>query len=92
LAHDLAGYGIRVNAVSTDLTETSQLRYEAGLEAEEDPDRTTDDVLTEWASELPLDRLGQPRDLANAVLFLASDRAEYVVGTILRVSGGGNLQ
>lgn len=92
LAHDLAEYGIRVNAVSTDLTETSQLRYEAGIEAEDDPDRTTDDVLSEWASELPLGRLGQPRDLASAVLFLASDRADYVVGTILRVSGGGNLQ
>lgn len=92
LAHDLAGHGIRVNAVSTDLTETSQVRYEAELEAEEDADRTARDVLDDWASDLPLSRLGQPRDLANAVMFLASDRAEYVVGTILRVSGGGNLQ
>jgi len=92
MAHDLAHHGIRVNAVSTDITETSQLRYEAGLEAEDDPDRTTDDVLADWAADRPLGRLGQPRNLANAVLFLASDRAAYVVGTIFRVSGGGNLQ
>jgi NAD(P)-dependent dehydrogenase (short-subunit alcohol dehydrogenase family) len=83
LAHDLAGHGIRVNAVSTDLTETSQVRYEADLAAEDDPDRSVD---------LPLGRLGRPTDLADAVMFLASDRAAYVVGTVLRVSGGGNLQ
>jgi NAD(P)-dependent dehydrogenase (short-subunit alcohol dehydrogenase family) len=92
MAHDLAEFGIRVNAVSTDVTETSQLRYEAGLKAENDPDRTTDDVLKEWGEARPIGRLGQPKDLANGVLFLASDTASYVVGTILRISGGGNLQ
>lgn len=92
LAHDLAQHGIRVNAVSTDVTESSQLRHEAGLEAERDSERTTDDVLREWGEALPLGRLGHPEDLAHAVLFLGSDKAEYVVGTILRVSGGGNLQ
>ncbi|MFC6976624.1 SDR family oxidoreductase [Halomicroarcula sp. GCM10025709] len=40
----------------------------------------------------PLGRLGQPEDLADAVLWLASDRADYVVGDTVRVSGGGNLE
>lgn len=92
MAHDLAEFGIRVNAISTDMTDTSQLRYEAEQIAANDPDRTADGVYEEWADSLPIGRLGTPRDLASAVLFLASDRAEYVVGTILRVSGGGNLQ
>lgn len=112
LAHDLAPEGIRVNAVSTAMTETSQLRYEAGLEAESATEETADDqpaedatvdgstaensavedVLDEWGAELPMGRLGRPEDLADAVLYLASDRAAYVTGTVLRASGGGNLQ
>lgn len=92
MAHDLAEFGIRVNAISTDMTDTSQLRYEAEQIAAGDSSQTADDVYEEWADSLPAGRLGEPRDLANAVLFLASDRAEYVIGTILRVSGGGNLQ
>ena len=92
MAHDYAEHGIRVNAISTDVTDTYQLRYEAELIAEDDPDVEPEDVLKGWGDALPLKRLGQPEDLANAVLFLASDKASYVVGTILRVSGGGNLQ
>lgn len=91
MAGELAEHGIRMNAISTDVTETYQLRYEAEMAAEDDPDQTADDVLREWGETRPLGRLGQPSDLADAVLFLASDRASYVVGTILRVSGGGNL-
>lgn len=92
MAHDLARHGIRMNAISTDVTETHQLRKEARRAAEDDPDRTPEDVLREWGAARPLDRLGQPSDLANAVLWLASEQANYVVGTIVRVSGGGNLE
>lgn len=92
MAHDLAREGIRMNAVSTDVTESRQLRYEAERIAADDPDRTVEDVLEEWGNERPLGRLGQPSDVADAVLYLCSDAASYVVGTILRVSGGGNLQ
>jgi len=91
MAGELAEHGIRMNAVSTDLTDTRQVRLEARQEAKT-TDTTESDVVDEWASELPLGRMGHPSDLADAVLFLASDRAEYVVGTILRVAGGGNLK
>ncbi|MFB6136564.1 MAG: SDR family NAD(P)-dependent oxidoreductase [Halobacteriaceae archaeon] len=92
MAHDLAQHGIRMNAVSTDVTESYQLRKDARLIAEEREGVTEQDVLDEWAEERPLGRLGQPEDIGDAVCFLAGDTAEYVVGTILRVSGGGNLQ
>ncbi len=92
MAHELAEHGIRMNAISTDVTKTYQLRYEAEMIAENDPDRTPEDVLREWGKARPIGRLGQPEDLANAVLYLASDASSYVVGTILRVSGGGNLE
>lgn len=91
MAYDFAEYGIRVNAVSTDVTETHQLRKEA-REMAADSDQTTEGVLTSWAEARPISRLGQPEDLADAVLFLASNRADYITGHILRVSGGGNLQ
>jgi NAD(P)-dependent dehydrogenase (short-subunit alcohol dehydrogenase family) len=92
MAYDLAEYGIRMNAVSTDLTESFQSRWEAKREAATRDGVSPDDVLDQWAQERPLGRLGQPEDVANAVLYLASDSASYVVGEILRVSGGGNLQ
>ena len=92
MAIELAEHGIRMNAISTDATETYQLRHEAEMAAENDPDRTPEDVLREWGEARPIGRLGRPEDLANAVMYLASDAASYVVGTILRVSGGGNLE
>ncbi|EMA46847.1 3-oxoacyl-(acyl-carrier-protein) reductase [Halococcus morrhuae DSM 1307] len=91
LANDLAPHGIRVNAVSTDVTESRQLRYEAEIEARERR-ATTAEVLDEWGGARPLGRLGHPEDIADGVLFLASDKAEYVTGTVLRISGGGNLE
>lgn len=91
MAGELAEHGIRMNAVSTDLVETRQVRLEARLEA--DPTgRTADDVLDEWGADLPLGRVGQPSDIAAVVLFLTSDMADYVVGSTVRVAGGGNLQ
>lgn len=92
MAQELAEHGIRMNAVSTDVTETYQTRYEAEMEAKETPDATAEDILRERGEKRPLGRLGQPSDLADAVLFLASDSASYVVGDVLRVSGGGNLE
>lgn len=91
MAHEFAQYGIRVNAVSTDATDTYQLRL-AAEEVAEDTSRSVEEILEEWGRDRPAGRLGRPEDLADAVLYLGSDRASYVVGTILRVSGGGNLQ
>lgn len=92
MAQELAEHGIRMNGVSTDVTETTQLRHEAEQEAADDPDRTAEEILRARGERRPLGRLGQPEDLADAVLWLASDRADYVVGDIVRVSGGGNLE
>ncbi|WP_411968926.1 SDR family NAD(P)-dependent oxidoreductase [Haloferax sp. YSSS75] len=92
LAHELAPHGIRVNGISTASTLTPQLRSEAEDAARVDGSLSAQQVLDELGQEKPIGRLGQPKEIADAVMFLASDRAEYIVGDIIRVSGGGNLQ
>jgi NAD(P)-dependent dehydrogenase (short-subunit alcohol dehydrogenase family) len=73
-AIDLAEYGIRVNSVSPGLV-GDPVGKESGRDT-----RTTDQI--------PLDRLGEPEDVAGVVVFLASDLADYVTGIDVYVDGG----
>jgi len=45
-------------------------------------------ILEGMKARVPLGRMGEPRDIANAYLFLASDEASYISGAVLRVDGG----
>jgi NAD(P)-dependent dehydrogenase (short-subunit alcohol dehydrogenase family) len=76
-ARELARRGIRVNAVSPGLIETD-LHARAGL-----PDR-----LTRLVGGVPMARTGSAEEVAEAVLWLASDAASYITGAIVPVSGG----
>ena len=78
MALDLAPHGIRVNAVGPGVIETRMTERSLA-----DPERRA--MLL---SKVPLGRVGQPRDVANATLFLASDEASYITGTTLYVDGG----
>lgn len=78
MAIDLAPHGIRVNAVGPGVIETRMTERSLS-----DPQRRA--MLL---SKVPLGRVGQPRDVANAALFLASDEASYITGTTLYVDGG----
>lgn len=75
LARELAQYGIRVNAVAPGITETDMV---ASLPKE---------MIEPLIKTIPLGRIGTPRDVANAILFLASDMASYITGVILSVDG-----
>ena len=75
LARELGKYNIRVNAVAPGITRTDMV---AAL-----PKETIDAM----AAKIPLQRVGEPQDVANAFLFLASDMASYVTGEILSVDG-----
>ncbi len=94
MAHDLAGHGIRVNAVSTSQTDSYQLRksYVAGKEPEELTNEEIESAKAEYGERIPLGRVGEPEDVADGVLFLGSSAASYVTGHVLRVSGGANLE
>jgi NAD(P)-dependent dehydrogenase (short-subunit alcohol dehydrogenase family) len=76
-ARELAARGIRVNAVSPGLIETD-LHARAGL-----PDR-----LTRLVGGVPMGRTGSAEEVAEAVLWLASDAASYITGVIVPISGG----
>lgn len=76
LARELGPYHIRVNAVAPGVTRTDMV---ANL-----PQAMVDRLLPT----IPLGRMGEPEEVANAYLFLASDLASYVTGTVLHVDGG----
>ncbi|MEZ5935733.1 MAG: glucose 1-dehydrogenase [Alphaproteobacteria bacterium] len=81
-AVDLAPHGIRVNAVApgTIMTPLNEKVFE------EHPN--PDELIATWNRAHPIGRFGQPEEVAEAVTFLASDRASFITGEILRVDGG----
>lgn len=86
LANAFAAKGIRVNAVNPGLTATD--RVQEGLAAEARMSgRDVQAVLAEQIRSRPLGRIALPEDVANVVVFLASDRAAYVSGAVIGVDG-----
>ena len=75
LARELGPKGIRVNAVAPGITETDMMKAVPAA------------VIEPMIQRIPLRRLGQPEDIANAFLFLASEEASYITGVILSVDG-----
>ncbi len=75
-ARELGRHGIRVNAVAPGFTATEMVM------------QMPEKVLEGMRGRTPLGRLGEPLDIANAYLFLASDEASFVSGAVLRVDGG----
>ncbi|MXR52530.1 glucose 1-dehydrogenase [Halovenus sp. WSH3] len=81
VAAEVGPHGIRVNAVCPGITDTSMPRRNRSREEWEQ-------MKAEMAEEYPLKRLGEPEDIANAMLFLASDEADWITGEALVVDGG----
>ena len=75
LARELAGKGIRVNAVAPGVTHTDMV------------DALPDEVIKPLIATIPLGRMGEPEDIANGVVFLASDMASYISGVVLPIDG-----
>ena len=75
LARELGPKGIRVNAVAPGITETDMMKA------------VPKSVIDPMIAQIPLRRLGQPEDIANAFAFLASEEASYITGVVLSVDG-----
>jgi NAD(P)-dependent dehydrogenase (short-subunit alcohol dehydrogenase family) len=90
LALEVAADGIRVNAVAPGVVDTDLAR--GSMQGAADRRGVgLDTVIAERADAIPLGRLGVPEDVADCVLFLASDAARYVTGACLDVNGGLRL-
>ena len=76
VAKELAGRGITVNAIAPGFIETDMTAVV--------PEKAKDAML----QSIPVKRAGKPEDVANAVLFLASDMSSYITGQVLNVDGG----
>lgn len=75
LARELGSKGIRVNAVAPGITETDMMKA------------VPEEIIAPMVRQIPLRRLGQPEDIANAFAFLASEEASYITGVVLSVDG-----
>lgn len=75
LARELGPKGIRVNAVAPGITATDMMKA------------VPKEVIEPLIRQIPLRRLGQPEDIANAFVFLASEEASYITGVVLSVDG-----
>ena len=87
LAHELGPRGIRVNAVLPGYFLTDRVRGLAERRARES-DRSVEEVIEEMGRQVPLGRIGDPRELGYVVAFLLSRYASYVHGASLPVDGG----
>ncbi|WP_427338585.1 3-oxoacyl-[acyl-carrier-protein] reductase [Caloranaerobacter sp. DY30410] len=76
IAKEVAKKKVRVNAIAPGFIKTDMT------------DKLPDKVKEEYLSKIPLNRLGEPEDIANAVAFLASDLSSYITGQVLIVDGG----
>lgn len=78
LAKELGAFGITVNAVAPGLIETAMLKTSDAR----------DKIIDMAMGEMVLKRVGQPEDLANLIVFLASDKARHITGEVIKVDGG----
>ena len=75
LARELAPFGVRVNAIAPGITATDMVK------------NLPDEMIKPLIAQIPLGRMAMPLDMANAFVFLASDKASYITGEIMQIDG-----
>ncbi|MFC1500100.1 SDR family oxidoreductase [Candidatus Zixiibacteriota bacterium] len=87
IANEYGPMGIRANTIAPGYTLTERLD-ELAAEISDREGRSKEDIFNGWTASTPLRRLGEPREIGEAVAFLASARAAYITGQHLAVDGG----
>lgn len=80
--------GVRVNAVLPGTHETSRIKELVADAVERGEYDSYEEGLADWADDIPMERIGDPRELGDVVAFLASRRASFVNGVAIPVDGG----
>jgi len=87
LAQEVAGFGITVNAVLPGDVDTTMKQWGFQLESAA-MGKSYDEIVAETVGRIPLGRLEKPEDVANLVVFLASDEASFITGQAYNITGG----
>ena len=87
LANEYAKDNILVNVVCPGPTLTNRMK-ELIISQMDETGKSEQEVMNFWLKDIPLGRFGHPEDLANLVVFFASERASYITGTVVQVDGG----
>ena len=87
LANEVAAEGITVNNIMPGYTRTERLEDLANMMAEKQGISPAE-FRAKWEKEIPMGRLGEPREFAALATFLVSERASYITGTSIQVDGG----
>ena len=87
LANEVAAEGVTVNNILPGYTRTERLDELAQMMADKQG-ISADQFRGRWEKEIPMGRLGEPREFAAAAAFLVSERASYITGTSIQVDGG----
>jgi len=88
LAKEVAEEGITVNAICPGIIETDMWDYNDRVWGQMLGDYGPGDLMAEWVQNIPMKRVGQGKDVAGLVAFLASDDAAYITGQTINVDGG----
>ncbi len=87
LSNEVAKYNITVNSVAPGYTLTNRI-YDLAVNRAKQSSKSHEEILTEIAKEIPMNRLASPEEIAAAVVFLASKQASYITGNTIQVDGG----
>ena len=87
LANEVAPFGVTVNNLLPGYTRTDRVQELARAAGAKTGGSNTD-VVSKWEKEIPMGRLGEPREFAALAAFLASERASYITGSSIAVDGG----
>src|SRR6267378_2705660 len=87
LANEFGKDGILVNNVGPGYTATDRLKDLAASRSKASG-KTQQEIFEGWAADAPLKRLGEPREVADTIVWLASERASYITGQTILVDGG----
>jgi 3-oxoacyl-[acyl-carrier protein] reductase len=87
LSNELAKNGILVNAVCPGWTLTKRVEELAKAQSKA-TGNAYEDIIHGWENQIPLKRLAKPKEMADLVVFLASERASYITGAVIQVDGG----